>query len=331
VRPAPPPPENLSFDTEALPAPERMSRYRALYGIGAEIAQTGPNPRATFRGWRLDRAILYDRRLNDVGHSRAACELHRYGLSHWTATLVLDGRLVFDLGAGERPLGPGDLLFVDTDMPARNDARNAHVATFSVAEDRLEEMVGPLNGLHGLGVGADDARLYGAFVRALLEMLPTLNAAALPAATTALGGLLRASLDAHGRRDGVASRSRDAERLAQLRALIDARAGDPDFGPEQAVADAGLSRATLYRLLRPHGGLAAFLLGRRLEQLRRLLSDPGEHRSFGAIARAAGFRDERHANRTFLARFGVRADAYRAGVAHAVPDDQFRAWQQELR
>jgi AraC-like DNA-binding protein len=331
MTPHPPEPEHLAFDTQALPPEERVARYRALYGIGAEIIQTGPAPRVTFRGWRLDRAILYDRRLHDIGHSRAAADLARYGMSHWTATLVLEGRMDFDLGAGEQRIGAGELLFMDTSAPSRNGAHHAHVATLSIAEDRLEELIGPLDGLHGVLIGADNARLYAVFVRSLLETLPMLKARVLPAATAALGGLLRAALDAHGRRDGIAPRSRDSARLGALRATIDARLGDPDFGAEQVIAEAGLSRATLYRLLRPHGGLAAFLLGRRLEHLRRLLSDPRDHRPFGLIARAAGFRDEGQANRTFLARFGIRSGAYRASVQRAEPDDQFRTWQQELR
>ena len=325
------PPEHLGFDSERLPPAERMIRYRALYGLGAEIIQTGPAPRATFQGWRLDRAILYDRWLNDVGHSRAATDLDRYGLSHWTATLVLDGYFMFDLGDGPRQIGPGELLFVDTNAPSRNEAQHAHIATLSIAEDRLEGLVGALAGLHGLQVEARAARLYRLFVGSLLQALPTLDAAALPATTAALGGLLRAALDAHGRRDLAGAGTRDGARLTALRSAIDARAGDPDFGPDEAVAAAGLSRATLYRLLRPYGGLGAFLLGRRLELLRRLLSDPADRRSFDMLAHAAGFHDEARANRAFLARFGMRPGAYRTAIARAEPEDQFRAWQHELR
>lgn len=51
---------------------------------------------------------------------------------------------------------------------------------------------------------ANGARLYGMFVRSLLEALPALGVRALPVAITAPGVLLRAALDAPGRRDGIA-------------------------------------------------------------------------------------------------------------------------------
>lgn len=324
-------PEQLRFDTEVLPPNERLEAYRAIYGIGAEIAATGPVPRATFTGWRLDRAILYDRRLNDVSHRRTASALPRYDLSHWTVTLVIDGRLEFDLGDGPRRIRPGELMLMNTNKPSRNDAREAHLATLSIAQDRLDEMLGGLGGLHGVVVATADARLYASFVRALLATLPELPASALPATTAALGQLIRATLEVHGRSARLTPATTQETRLGQLRGLIDARLADPAFTPA-AVADVtGLSRATLYRLLHPYGGLAAFIQQRRLEHLRRYLSDRTDQRSFATLAEAAGFRDQGQANRAFLTRFGIRPGAYRDAILQEEPNEQFRAWQRELR
>lgn len=325
------PVERIEFDTELLPPDSRLARYRALYSAGADIQQTGPNLRATFRGWRLDRAFLYDRRLNDVGHSRDPENLSRYGLSHWTATLVLSGRLTVDLGMGIMGLTAGDLVFTDTNAPLRNEACNVHVATLSMASRRLEDMVGPLDGLHGLIANGAHTELYDPFIRSLLKSLPTLGERSLPGLTTALGGLLASTIEVCRSRENALAQSRQNTRLLELQAVVDARLSDPDFGPEEAIAEVGLSRATLYRALRAQGGLAKFILARRLEYVRRLLSHPGEDRRFGVIARAAGFEDENQANRAFLARFGTRPGIYRAAVQRAEPDEQFRTWQRELR
>lgn len=324
-------PQLLGFDTESLPASERMARYRALYGIGAEVSATGPAPRATFRGWRLDRAILYDRYLNDIGHNRPAAKLGLYGLTHWTVTLVLEGFIAFDLGTGMQQISPGEVLFVDTSTAGRNDARHAHIATLSIAQDRLEEMLGPVGSLHGHVIPLGDGQLYAGFVRSLLATLPTMHNGAFPTLTSTLGMILKAALAISGRAQGAASSTQHAQRMTQIRFLVDARLADPDFGTEAATAASGLSRATLYRLLQPHGGLAAFVKRRRLEQIRQCLSDPGDVRRFAAIAQAAGFRDESQASRAFLISFGIRPTAYRAAIVRAEPDEQFRAWQQDLR
>jgi AraC-like DNA-binding protein len=326
-----PSPERLSFDTEVLPPDERMDRYRALYGIGAEVEATGPAPRVTFEGWRLDRAIIYDRRLNDIGHYRSETELDRYGMSHWTVTLVIEGWIAFDLGTGFRQIRPGEILLVDVSAPGRNDTRQARVATLSIAQDRLEEIIGPLDGLHGLVLAAEDCRLYADFVGSLLANLPTMSSRALAAATSAMGTLLAIALEKQGRHDAIAAPSRESARLTQIRALVDARLRDPDFGPDAAIEESGLSRATLYRLLRPQHGLAAFIQRRRLERIRSCLSDPLDQRPFAAVAAAAGFHDDGQANRAFVARYGIRPGAYRAATSGGEPIEQFRTWQEDLR
>lgn len=326
-----PAPQELSFDTGAFPPAERLDRFRAIFGIGAEVMATGPAPRATFQGWRLDRAILYERWLNDIGLSRTTTALPRYGMKHWTVTLVLEGRHALDWGNGLRTLEPGELMFAYTHTPGRSDSRQAHLATLSIADDRLKEAVGPLDGLHGLVVPARHGQLYAGFVRSLLASVSSVDRRALPATTTALGLIIKAALDAHkGTRTAVTA-DRAVLRLAQVRATIDAHLSDPAFGIDAAVAATGLSRATLYRLLRHEGGLGAYIQRQRLEQIRRALSDRGERRPFGELALAAGFRDEGQASRAFTARFGDRPGAYRSAVVRTEPDGQFRAWQQDLR
>ena len=324
-------PELLAFDTELLPPNERLDRYRAIYDIGAEVTATGPAPSVWFQGWRLDRAILYDRRINDIGHVRTNAKLDGYGLTHWTITVVLDGWIAFDLGDGPRQVRPGELLLIDTNMAGRNDARHAHIATLSIAQDRLEEIIGPLGHLHGTVISVEEGRLYADFVRSLLATLPTLHWGALPAVTSTLGMILRAALDMRSDGGGRSSSTQQTLRLAQFRSLVDARLSDAAFGTEAAIEESGLSRATLYRLLHPQGGLAAFIQYRRLEQIRRHLSDPNQSRSFAEIAGTAGFRDEGQASRAFKARFGIRPTAYRAAMTQADAQEQFRAWQQDLR
>lgn len=328
-------PERLAFDSEALPPAERMDRYRALYGLGTDVIQTGPAPRAIFEGWRLDRAILYHRRLNDISHRRTERRVDGDGFNHWTVTLVLEGWLGVAWGNGLKQIRPGEVLLIDVNQPAYNETRHASIVTLSIALDRLEEIVGSVTGLHGLVLSVDECRLYANYVESLLGNLPRMKPEALVPATSVLCTLLMIALEARGRRDVVAEVGREGTRLSRLRMLVDARLGDPDFDADVAIAESGVSRATLYRLLKPHHGLAAFIRTRRLEQVRRNLSDPGDRRSFAEIAMAAGFAAESHASRVFQDRYGVRPRDYRAAIAApaaiADPIEQFKSWQLDLR
>ena len=328
-------PERLEFDSTTLPPSERMERYRALYGIGADVAQTGPEPRMTFEGWRLDRAIIYHRRLHDVSHSRGEQRIQRDGMTHWTVTLAFEGAVDIDLGAGARRLHPGELILADVGRFGHSVAHEARIATLSIAQDRIEEVIGPIAGLHGTLVAAEHCRLYADFVTSLLANLPTMKAASLPGATSALVTLLKVALESQGTRDAVADAGREARKLTPFRTLVDARLSDPAFDADTAIQESGVSRATLYRLLQPGRGLAGFIQERRLEKVRRSLSDRDDTRPFAAIALDAGFATESHASRVFLSRYGIRPSAYRATVASAAGDadpiEQFRIWQQELR
>ena len=94
----------------------------------------------------------------------------------------------------------------------------------------------------------------------------------------------------------------------------------------------GLSRSALYWLFEPYGGVAAYLLERRLARVRALLADRREHRRISELAFAHGFASEAHFSRAFRRCFGltpsdVRGTAERPepkGPTEAGPT--YRAW-----
>jgi AraC-like DNA-binding protein len=67
----------------------------------------------------------------------------------------------------------------------------------------------------------------------------------------------------------------------------------------------GLSRASLYRLFEPVGGVASYIRTRRLARARQELTTPGlEDRRIGPIAYRAGFQSIPAFNRAFRAAYG---------------------------
>lgn len=85
----------------------------------------------------------------------------------------------------------------------------------------------------------------------------------------------------------------------------------PDFLAEKL----GISRATLYRVFAPHGGIMRYVQERRLIAVRAALSDPLETRKLSRIALDLGFNSEAHFSRAFRQRFGTTASEYR-GAQH---------------
>jgi AraC-like DNA-binding protein len=110
--------------------------------------------------------------------------------------------------------------------------------------------------------------------------------------------------------------SRHTDKLfARVRSLIEARLADPDFGPADVAAEAGISLRYVQKLFTQHGGTCSeFIYGLRLERAARLLRRRTSLRSgqpLAEIAYACGFRDYTHFARKFRARFGCPPGAAR--------------------
>jgi AraC-like DNA-binding protein len=91
--------------------------------------------------------------------------------------------------------------------------------------------------------------------------------------------------------------------LARARQFIDQHAGE-SLEINAVASAACVSRATLYRLFQPFGGVSEYIWRARLELARRRLSDPSIRGNIGAIAGDAGFESGAHFSRRFVQAYG---------------------------
>ena len=103
--------------------------------------------------------------------------------------------------------------------------------------------------------------------------------------------------------------SRHAERLfARIRGVIKDSFADPDLGPREVAAEAGISLRYLQKLFTARGSTCSeFIYSLRLEHAARLLhrrASLATSRPLSEIAYACGFRDYSHFARRFRDRFG---------------------------
>jgi AraC family transcriptional regulator, positive regulator of tynA and feaB len=115
------------------------------------------------------------------------------------------------------------------------------------------------------------------------------------------------------------SGSRHADKLfARIVCLIRENFADPDFGPPEAAAKAGISLRYLHKLFTERGlTCEQFIYARRLDHAVHLLrrhASLGVDRPLSEIAYSCGFRDYTHFARGFRRRFGSTPGAMGAGA-----------------
>ncbi len=300
----------LQFDSDTLSPAARFPAYREMYAGGTDAEQIGPAFCARVSAWSLDRLTIFERHLNDVGHHRTAAHVARDRFDHFTVTLVIAGEVEVDHGAGFVVVPPGCGIVYDAHKPARNRFRNAHLYLLRVPRTVFGDL-----GQHpskGRMTKPETTALLIDVVRVLLPRLATLDLVATGHAVDAIFALVRGALQPAPNATDTAASARDQTRLTAIRAMIEADIGDPDLGADLIVKRSDVSRATLYRLFKPLGGINGYIRARRLHALRLSLMDGHEQRSFADLALHWGFRSEAHASRLFVEHFGTRPGSYRS-------------------
>jgi AraC-like DNA-binding protein len=151
----------------------------------------------------------------------------------------------------------------------------------------------------------------------------------------AFGEALSAALSTSAQGAVVEARRLDlAQRDAAVR-FIESHISDRALDAAVIAEGLGLSRSALYRLFQPHGGVAAYVMARRVAAVRDALEN-GSPGPLSDLAARFGFTDESHLNRRFSRVYGQPVGSYRRAVAMEASDSdggrarRFAAWMSEV-
>jgi AraC-like DNA-binding protein len=227
--------------------------------------------------------------------------------------LQREGSCDTDCGTRRGRIEPGDVAIFDYARPYRSVVTDYANLIVHLARDSVPAALLALEP-HGLifprRSGA--ARLIGAALQELYAQADDLTVSDAEAAIDGVVALTTAF--ARARLEGHESVRIKSRRKAALD-YIDTYLSNAQLGPDEIAHAAHVSRATLYRLLAPEGGIRAVLRKRRLDEaLRLMLADEKDERALKDIARRCGFAGTSQFTRAFCARFGAPPRQYRALV-----------------
>lgn len=214
---------------------------------------------------------------------------------------------------------PGDIQIIDmaqemsTRTHAATSARHMECATnefvntsIFIGREKLETLFPALYKLHLAIIPANTAinTILRTYLLSLYDNADGLSALEAQSLETPTVELLAATLGQLPETVEYAKASIDNAVLMVIRRFIDRNLHEPTLNPDRIAAAAGISRASLFRVCEPLGGVMAFVRERRLMIARRKLTKAKKADSIKRLAYSMGFSSPGSFTRAFKTRFG---------------------------
>ncbi len=230
------------------------------------------------------------------------------GLDHLLVQYYAEGGFTGTAGDEAIAVVPGDICVFDLADTLSTTSSAFRNYSLLIPRGSIGAIVEDVPSLHGMVLPASSAvgGLLRDHLRSIGRRLPDMTAAEATVAahaTVTLTGMVLASERRRERRSRMPSPPRSA--LLRVNRFIDSEIGNPALDADMIAQAAGVSRASLYRLFEPAGGVATHIRRRRLSGAALELADPMRRVRVGEVAERWGFGTDRSFSRAFHQAFGI--------------------------
>ena len=244
---------------------------------------------------------------------RSARSIANGGLDHCLIQLYEYGGFAGSAGGSDIRVRAGDICILDLTRTLDTRASYFRNVTLIVPRPLFETFADDVDTLSGVVLSGDEplTAMLAHQMRSLHAELPRMAQDEAEAAARATVALIAVAAQRHAS-FGTTGAKPLVSRYRAVVAHIDANLHDEALCPNSICTDLGLSRATLYRLFTPVGGVSEFIRTRRLEASMRLLVAPQHwHVGIAEIAFGCGFKSLSSFSKAFRTHFGLSARAVR--------------------
>ncbi len=282
-----------------------------------ELAAGEPGPfRADITSYAMGPVLIGLSRASGQRFRRTPETIARSGVDHLILQLYLRGG--YDGIAGTKPIRvrAGDICLFDLAQPLETRATAFENVTLVVPRPMFGSHLLRVDDLHGLVLPGSGviARLLAGHLSALLEFAPRMTLDECQSVVEGTVSLLAACLrnelervEADADHSAMASPS-----LIRVRQYVEANLGSDDLSATSVATNFGLSRASLYRLFAPVGGIADYIRSRRLHRAFFDLANSDARRlRISEVARRWRLGTDAHFTRSFKAAYGITPRAAR--------------------
>ena len=235
-------------------------------------------------------------------------------IDHFGICLVLNGTIDLLSNDAQTQALAGDIVLLDLHAPVElirgGEGETTSELTLWIPRARLPAAFFDRRGINGqiLRSASGGTAVAAAALQALLSQTKGVNAAEMEELVTGVVALTARviALSPAGRSaTNWSAVATPLESFTTITRFIEANLASRELGIEKITRTFGLSRASLYRLFEPVGGVACYIRTRRLARARKELTAPGlQDRRIGPIAYRAGFQSIPAFNRAFRDAYG---------------------------
>lgn len=246
---------------------------------------------------------------------RSPVDAARNGVDHFLVQFYIEGKCLFSDTQNSALAKPGDILILDASRKVHSKTSELKNFTLWVPRALLEPVITNPDSLHGMIIPAEDPRaiILRQYLMSLHNQAPGMTVLQAATLTRPTIELLASTLDLSQDEFSTLPDTAVAGSLVSIKRYINQHLNKDNLTPDSIAQALRISRATLYRVCAPLGGIQQYIRQQRLKRVLNSLVDKNmTHLSITQIASLWGFNDPSSFNRIFKREFGVTPSAARS-------------------
>lgn len=308
------------FDTADIPASDRFAMWRDAntYGL-SDVYETSPTEPFSVSAKRIDLGALAiaDIRITAQNWRRDAALL-RDDCDDLSVNIRHVGGGYGDMNGRTLVAPAGSIILADMARTNLHWSEPALCMGFRLPRAIAEQLLPPVRSMHGHVVAPEYAALLSNHLATLRQAAAHLPVSSGPAIAQTVLDLFVTGVHASLGAAPIDIAQHERALRMKLRDEIERNLGSPSLSVARLSRTLGVSRSTLYRLLRDEGGVQAYIRSRRLARvaLALRLCEPGQ--TIAMLAERWGFCDAAYLGRAFRETYGVTPGDYRDAAKHGM-------------
>ena len=334
----------LVQDTSTLPEQDRFEIWsKSLAGV-FRVPPPAPSDEARFHVhseiWHLGEVLTSTSAFSTPQSGVRDARMARTDqMDHYRLVLQLEGCFRLHAEGQSVEAMPGQAVIMDFAHAQSFDRDPGRSIFLFIPRELLDDALPPPLHLHGARPQGAAAALLSDYLQNLLRHLPAMGLAEAPAMARAAVSMVAAALAPTAHTLAMARPSLEATLLRQIFRYVDLHLTEDDLSPQSICSFFKISRATLYRMFEPLGGVAAYVKERRLVRIHDILCNSDRRQYLARLAQDHGFRSAAHFSSAFKQMFGYSPREVRLpsdtqlAAQRALPSSEphFRNWLHSLQ